>query len=291
LTQAQNKISRTGYIYALAAAVTAGLIPIFSKLLVANTNPLTVSALTFVVAGLLLVAYRPRELPTRASIPWMVATGFLGAALAPALYLIGIVQTSAVNAALLTNGEVFFTGVIAYAAFRERLKRQQLLESILVVAGIVIVTTSLNFGGVQLLGGFAGNLLILGASLLWAIDNNLSRITSQRFGPYFVAKFRNIFGGGMLLAFILATSSISVPTSAVPLLLLYAADTALATFTFMAALVRVGAVRALLVFSTTSIFGSLFAVVALGEGFTLVQALGGTLILMGVYLIQRSEET
>ncbi len=285
-----QKVSRIGYLYALGSAVTGGLIPIFGKLLVGSVEPLTVSALTFLVAGLILLPVNRKERPTKRSVPWMVASGLLGAALAPALYLIGIAQTTAVSAALLANAEVFLTGVIAYVVLRERLKREQLLESILVVVGIVVVTTGLDLSKVQLIGGLAGNLLILGASLVWAVDNNLSRITSQMFGPTFVSKFRNIFGGAMLLAvLLLASYPVGVPMSALPLLFFYAVDIALATLTFMGALVRIGVVRTLIVFSTTSIFGSLFAVVALGEGVTLIQVSGGALILLGVLLIERSE--
>ncbi len=292
MSQTPPKISKLGYVYGLGSAVTAGLIPILSKLLLVNTKPLTISALVFLVAGLMLIPYRPKGLPGKLSIRWMLATGLIGAALAPALYLYGVNQTSAINASLLTNAEVFFTALLAFLVFKERLKRKQLLESVLVVAGIVIVSTDLDFSSVQLLHGVSGNLLILGASLVWAVDNNLSRITSQKFGPIFVSKYRNIFGGGLLLGFLLATSaSIEVPPSAVPLLILFAADIALATLTFMAALVRIGAVRTLLVFSTTSIFGSLFAIAGLGESVTLVQASGGALILLGVYLIQKSEGT
>lgn len=136
----------------------------------------------------------------------------------------------------------------------------------------------------------AGNLLVLAAGLVWAVDNNLSRLTSQKFGPIFVSKFRNIFGGGLLLIFLVATSAFSsVPTGTVPILILYATDIAVATLTFMAALVRIGAVRTLPAFSTTSIFGSVFSVAVLGEGLTVVQVTGGALILLGVYLIQKSE--
>lgn len=290
MSQCTAKVSRAGYVYALATAVAVGLFPVFGKLLLVNTKPLTISAIGFLVSGLILFPGKYGRFPNRESAPWIVATGFLGAALAPALYLLGVNQTSAVNSALLSNGEVFFTGMIAYVIFRERLKRVQLFESVFVVLGIVVVSTNLNFSGVGLLGSFAGNVLIIGSGLVWAIDNNLIRVTSQKFGTYFVAKFRNIFGGGMLLGFILATSSVSVSPSAVPLLLLYAGDVALSSLTFMAALVRIGAVRTLLVFSTSSIFGSLFSIVILHEGLSYVQGLGGSLIILGVYLIQRSEE-
>src|SRR3989475_11168688 len=185
----------------------------------------------------------------------MVATGLLGAALAPALYMYGLNQPSATSAALHTSAEVLLTAVLAFLVFKERLKRKQQLESILVVAGIVVVSTDLDFSSVQLLHGLAGNLLILGSGIVWALDNNLSRITSQRFGPIFVSKFRNIFGGGLLLGFLVATSaSLAVPASVLPLLLLYAADVALATLTFTAALVRIGAGPALLLFLPTANF-------------------------------------
>src|SRR5256712_4277140 len=284
LTQVPSK-AKLGYLYALGSAVTGGLIPVFSKLLLVNVKPLTISALVFLIGGLILIPYRPKELPGRRSAGWMVATGLLGAALAPALYMYGLNQTSAINAALLTNAEVFFTAVLAFLVFKERLKRKQLLESILVVAGIVVVSTDLDFSSVQLLHGLAGNLLILGSGIVWALDNNLRRITSQRFGPIFVSKFRNIFGGGLLLGFLVATSaSLAVPASVLPLLLLYAADIALATLTFTAALVRIGAVPALPVFSTTSIFGSLFAVAGLGDGIKPVPVCWGVRVTARVYL-------
>ncbi|MDA4119623.1 MAG: DMT family transporter [Thaumarchaeota archaeon] len=290
MLQTSSKASRTGYLFGIASAVTAGLIPVLSKLALVSVKPLTISALVFLAAGLMLLLYHPRERPSRKSAGWMLVTGLLGAALAPALYLYGLNQTSAVNASLLSNAEVFFTGVIAFAVFRESLKRRQLFESLIVVAGIFIVSTGLDFSSVQLLHGLAGNLLVLAAGLVWALDNNLSRVTSQKFGPVFVSKFRNIFGGGLLLGFLIATSAFSsVPIASVPILILYAADVALATLTFMAALVRIGAVRTLIAFSTTSIFGSAFSVAILGEGVTFIQATGGALILLGVYLIQKSE--
>lgn len=283
-------VEKIGYLYALAASVTAGLIPIIGKVLVSETEPLMISALTFLISGIVLLPYKPDELPTKRSFPWMILTGLLGAGLAPALYLLGISNTSAVNAALLANAEVFLTGIIAYLFFKERLKRMQLLESILVMLGIIVVTTGLDFSEVRLLTGLTGNLLILASCLVWAIDNNLSRMTSQMFGPIFVTKFRNIFGGGLVLAFLLAISySIAVRADTVPLIILYACDISLATLTFMEALVKIGAVRTLLVFSTTSIFGSIFAVIVLGESITIKQVIGGSLILLGVFLIQRSE--
>jgi drug/metabolite transporter (DMT)-like permease len=251
-------------------------------------KPLAISGVTFLVAGLMFIPFKPKERPTRVSGPWLILTGLVGAALGPVLYITGVGQTAAVNAALLANAEVFFTALIAFIVFRERLKRVQLLESILVVAGIVVVTTGLDFGQFQLAQGLAGNLLILGASLVWAVDNNIMRIVGEKFGPMFVAKFRNMIGGGLVLVFLLVTSSVAVPLSTIPLLLLYGVDIGLATLTFMASLVRIGTVHTMLVFTTTSVFGSVFAVAFLAETVSVVQVLGGALILFGVVLIERT---
>ncbi|MDA4121066.1 MAG: DMT family transporter [Thaumarchaeota archaeon] len=284
--------TRRGFVYALGSAISAGAISALSKALLAGMKPLVISGLVFLLAGLVLLPYRPRQIPGKRSAAWMLATGFLGAALAPSLYLIGLDQTSAVNASLLNNTEVFFTALIAFAIFKETLKRNQFLEGILVVAGVVVVATNLDLSAIQQGAGLAGNLLVIGASFVWAIDNNLSRITSQKFGPLFVSKFRNLVGGGLVMAYLVVIAQpIVVPIGSLPLLVALTAVIVSATVLFMAALVRIGAVRSLLVFSSASIFGSLFAVALLGEAITPVQLAGGALILSGVYLIQRSEGT
>jgi drug/metabolite transporter (DMT)-like permease len=282
--------STRGYIYALGSAISAGAIPALSKALLVEMKPLLISGLVFLLAGLVLLPYKPRQILGKRSATWMLASGLLGSALAPTLYLFGVDQTSAVNASLLTNTEVFFTALIAFAVFRETLKRNQLLEGILVLAGVIVVSTNLELSGIQLQQGLAGNLLVIAASFVWGVDNNVSRITSHKFGPLFVSKFRNVIGGGLVMAYLVAVAQpIVVPIESLPLLVALTAFIVSATLFFMAALTRIGAVRTLLVFSSTSIFGSLFAVALLQESITQVQLAGGALIITGVYLIQRSE--
>jgi drug/metabolite transporter (DMT)-like permease len=53
---------------------------------------------------------------------------------------------------------------------------------------------------------------------------------------------------------------------------------------------RLGAVRMLLVWSTSTIFGAMFALIFLGEQITPVQLAGGACILLGVFLFRRTEK-
>jgi drug/metabolite transporter (DMT)-like permease len=280
-----------GYLLALAASVLAGLFPTVSKLLLASVAPIAISGLIYFFSALILLPYHPKQLPSKKSFVLPLVTGLLGAAAAPVIYLYGVRQTTVVNAALLANGEVFFTAMFAFLVFGERIKRKQLFEGLLIVAGIIVVTTNLQLGGAELLQGVTGNLLILAAAFIWGIDNNLSRIASQRLGAVFSAKFKNLFGGGFLLGILLLSSSASlvVPHDALPLIVFMTASLAVSSLLFMGALARIGAVRTVLVFSLQAPFGSIFGVVILHESITVIQIVGGALILLGVYLIQRSE--
>ena len=282
---------RRGYLIAFLGAVCGGVIPTLSVIMLRTTGPDAVASLVFLLSGLTLIPYKPRQVPKRTNLALLIVIGVLGAALAPVLYLNGLEHSTAVNASLLSNGEVLFTSVIAVLAFNERLRRNQLLEGLLIVAGIFIVSTNLDLAGVQFLERLVGNLLILAATFCWSVENNLTRIASQRYGAMLVAKYRNIFGGLALLAVVLLLSiPVAVPVSAlVPLALLVVAM-ALTSLLAIAALARIGAIRTLLVFSSTSIFGAAFALVFLGEQITAAQVGGAAVILTGIYLIQRSEE-
>jgi drug/metabolite transporter (DMT)-like permease len=283
---------RRGYLYAFLAAILGGMFPTLSKVLLQTTGPVVISGLVFFLSGAMLIPYQPKSIPRKGTLSLIVAIGIIGAAIAPVFYQYGVLNTTAVNASLLSNGEIFFTSIIAFLVFGERLERRQLWEGMLILAGIVVVSTNLDLAGVQFIQGLAGNLLIIASMFFWSVENNLSRIASQRLGPWFVTKYRNLIGGGVVLVAVAAFSlAVTVPESAILPLAIMVVGVALTSLLAIAALGRIGAVRTLLVFSTTSIFGAVFALIFLGEQITAVQIAGAAIILSGVYLIQRSERS
>jgi drug/metabolite transporter (DMT)-like permease len=289
LASAQPNVRR-GYLYAFLAAVCGGAIPTLSKFSLADNGPVQVSALGFLLSGLVLVPLRPREVPDSRSIKYLAFFGLLGAAAAPVLYQTGLDATTAVNASLLSNGEALFTTLIAFAAFGERLPRKQMARGLLIVAGIVLVSTNLDLSGVQFFQGLVGNLLVLGAMFLWSVENNLIVSSTRRFGPALVTKFRAIIGGSVVLAVLLSLGlSVNLQPQGVAYVVLLALSLAGSSYLVIGALGDIGAIRAILVFSTSTIFGAVFALLFLGEQITPVQLAGGALILAGVYTLQRAE--
>jgi drug/metabolite transporter (DMT)-like permease len=228
--------------------------------------------------------------PAKGSIRYVLIFGLIGALAAPLTYTYGLNQTTAVNAALLANGEILFTTLIAFSIFGERLSRAQASRGLLIVVGIVVVSTDLNLAHIQFFQGLLGNLLVLGSTVGWAVENNLIAVATKRFDAFSLSKFRNLIGGLVLTAFaLLAGFPLGFSAFDALVLVLLALAVSGATYMFMAALKRLGAIRMLLVWSTSTVFGALFALVFLGEQITVGQLAGGACILLGVYLFRRGE--
>jgi drug/metabolite transporter (DMT)-like permease len=280
-----------GYIFAFLAALGYGSASTLGKFALGSASPIVIASLASTVGGLMLFVYKPLAGIERRSLPLFALVTLCGAMLGPFLFYSGLRLTSAVSTALLSNGELLFTSFIAIAIFKESLSRRQYLASLLVVAGIVAISTNLDLQSVSLLGNLAGSLFILGATLSWGIENNIVRKLSQHVDPTVMAKWRNVLGGVALLALILVSGqSISIEAPTIPYIILSGIiPVGLTTVFLFLALSRIGAVRSLLVFSTGSLFGTVYAHLLLGEPITWVQIFGGAMLFAGIILINRSE--
>ena len=279
-----------GYVYAIVGAVSSGSVTALTKILLENSTPIPITGLAFLLSGLAMFFYRPRLKPAKGSGRYLLLMGLVGAAISPLMYTYGLSQTTAVNAALLANGEVLFTTIIAFSVFGERLDRGQAVRGLLIVAGLVVVSTDLDLTHISFLQGIVGNMLVLGSMVGWSVENNVIVIATKKFEVSVLSKFRNLIGGIVVLAIaVLAGYSFDfAPYDDFVLALLALALTG-GTVLFIAAIKRLGAIRMLLIWSTSTVFGAFFAFVLLGEVITIGQLTGGALILLGVYLFRRSE--
>lgn len=280
-----------GYLYTVLCAGCAGAVPTLFKLLLLDDGPIVVCGFGMMVSGGVLLAYRPKLMPSRQSFPYILFLGLVGAGAAYVMWATGLSQTTAVNASLLANAEVLFTALIAYTLLGERLGRSQAAMGLLIAAGIVIVSTNLDLAGVQFLQGLAGNVLIVGATALWGIENNVLAAVAGRYGAPALSKFRNVLGGSVLAgAIVLGGFEVKLTQYDVALVVLLGFAVAGTTYFFIAALQRLGAIKMILTYSLSTVFGASFALVVLREQITPVQLLGGALIIAGVYLFHRSDK-
>ncbi len=274
-----------GYAAAVGAAALAGLIPVFGKLYLSDLPPLVIAGFSNLLAGLVILPLAPRPPFKGPDRQRLIAIALLGAGLAPILYWVGLAATSGSEAAMLMNVETVFTLLLAVAVLRERAGGPEVACVLGIVAGAVILTT--NLGLAVQPAHLVGNLLLIGGTALWAIDNNISTGLSRRHSPAAVAAWKNILGGGLVVVVAAAAGAelARVPSHLWGLFLAGGVGTGVSLTLFYVALRHIGAYRTSAIFGLGGIVGAAAAFFLLDERLSLVQVGGAALMLAAGLLL------
>src|SRR5574341_1060098 len=138
---------RLGYLFAILAAIMFGSVSTLAKPLVSTVNPLLLSSIIYLIAAATLtpLAHKQSFQATKKNYLLILAISICGAVIAPSLFFVGLTHASASDAALIANGEVFFSVLLAMAFFKERLGKFGYVATTMILAGMIIITTDLNF--------------------------------------------------------------------------------------------------------------------------------------------------
>jgi len=287
-----NKSTIIGYISALLAAVLFGSVPTIAKPVISDINVLLLSSIAYLIAALTFtpIARKTKTALAKKDYIILVAISICGAAAAPYLYFLGLHQSSASDTSLLSNVEIMFTVLFGLLFFKERLRPVGFISVVLVLSGVVIITTNLQFSG-SLSHLNAGHFFILGSMVLWALDNNLSRIIATRIDTARLVQLKSAIGGLILLATVfLLGIPFDIKASQIPqVILLSAIGFGGSLYFFLQSLKRIGTIRTIMIFSMASVFGLVFASVFLHEQISAYQAGAIAIMLTGIYMINRKE--
>ncbi len=127
----------------------------------------------------------------------LAATAVAGGLVAPFIYFVGLQETSASDAALLSNGEMVFTVLIATLFFGERLSKKGFFALTLLAIGIITVITDLQFQNLSFTA--PGHILILTATFLWGVDNNVTSAITERVNVARIIQIKALIAGAGLL--------------------------------------------------------------------------------------------
>lgn len=200
--------SLTPTIQVIFAAVLFGASAPLSKILLGSIDPLPLAAFLYIGSGLgswLLFTLRKgfnrvqaeEARLTRPDFPWLLGAILAGGVAAPILLLLGLDRTPASTASLLLNFETVATAFIAALIFKEAVGRRILWAVILITLASILLTWN---GGAW--GFSVGALAIIGACILWGLDNNLTRNISGK-DPLMIVGIKGIGAGlfSLMLAF------------------------------------------------------------------------------------------
>ena len=292
-----------GYVSAVASALLFGTSSTLNKIALEDVHPTVIAGMIYFIGGVflfgihfsplskkILALFESPEIEPKITTKDFRILAFViicGSVVAPLLLLNGLNQTTAINTSLLLNAESLFTALIAFVFLSERGTRREYLGILMLLVGVVFVTTNGEFQRLTLTENIFGNLLVVGACLFWGIDNNLSRFLSKKRDIIMVTGLKCFIGGLTLLAlaFIIGID-FSIPLISIPYLLsLGAFSIAFSILLFLFALRKIGSMRTGVIYSTSSLIGVVLAFLILREAFTLIQLIAGTVMLLGVYIL------
>jgi drug/metabolite transporter (DMT)-like permease len=250
--------------------------------------PLAFASTRFVVAGVLFTALVWRLEGSlrvrRADIPLVVATAAVGILLNQLTFNYAVDRTTAGNTALILASAPAFAALFATLAGHEHVRLRHWAALAVSVAGVALVIQGgSGVAGVSLLG----DLLAVGAAVTWAGYSVMMRPLFARYTASRISALMLLIGGAMLLPFgapQLAEQDWSslqglylaawVYSTVGPLLV--------TNILYFRSLRGIGASRATLYMYLQPFLGALFAALLLGESVTLVQLVGGAVIVGGV---------
>jgi drug/metabolite transporter (DMT)-like permease len=283
-----------GYLFAVLAAVMFGSVSVLAKPLVSTVNPLLLSSMIYLIAAATLTPLAQKQsFPAiKKNYLLILAIAICGAVIAPSLFFIGLTHASASDAALIANGEVFFSVLLAMIFFKERLGKIGYVATALILVGMIIVTTDLNFSDFTLQQLHYQDMLLILSMLFWGIDNNLSRILAQKIHVAKIAQIKCVIGGSIM--FVIAVFGFGAPfnietSEILPILVLGMMGFAASLYFFLQSLKRINTVRTVLIFSMSSVFGLVAASVFLQEQIGWFQIVAAGIMIFGIYLMNRKE--
>lgn len=260
-----------------------------TKLLLATVPPLTIGAIRFSLAALILYALmRWRKGPARRGqdIKHSLAAGFVGIFVYFALENVGVEFATASDATLIIASYPVIT-LIGEVLFRG--KRAGLAE----VSGMILACV-----GVYLIAAYGsqstsalrnwGVLILLLGGVVWATYSLLISTTASRLDPLSATCYQTIAGA---VAFTLACpieahAWRTLGALDVGLLLYLCLSCSILAFLLYNAGVKyVSSSTAVNILNLVPLFGMVIAVVTLGERPSPIQILGGLIVVVGVYIV------
>ena len=299
----QDKSNLFGYSSAVLSAALFGSISIIAKsMLSATINPLLLSSLVYLVAAVVMTPITLNSNKKNGNIAnmhssserktyfYVLIIALFGAVIAPVLYFTGLEQTTASEASVLTIGEILFTVLIAQLFFGEQIRLIGYVGVILVLFALFIIIVNYNS---QILNDALrinyGDLLIIASAFFWAMDNNISKIVSHKMNAAKIVQLKSLIGGSLLMAIVITLGiKINISLTQIPsIILLGTGGFAASIFFFLQSLKRIGTIKTIIIFSTSSIFGVIFSITFLHEQLQTTLLYGIPIMIFGIYLINR----
>jgi drug/metabolite transporter (DMT)-like permease len=277
-----------GYLSAIVAAMFFGGVSTLAKPLLSTVDPIILSSIIYLTAG---IFFTPSAAKTRSKITTkyfllILTSAVFGAAIAPIVFFQGLKMSTAADTALLANGETVFSILFALLIFRERLRPVGYIAVTLILIGVFLVTTNLDFNN-SIFTLNIGNVLVILSTIIWGFDNNICKIIARQIHVSKLIQLKALIGGTILMGTIVISG---IPfdirsQQLIPIILLGVFGFAISLYLYIHSIKRIGVIKASSLLSLSAVFGLIFAIVFLHESIGINQVIAITVMLFGIHLM------
>jgi drug/metabolite transporter (DMT)-like permease len=295
-----------GYLSAVMVALLFGIWFSLDKILLGYLHPLALAALIYLLASaflflirvsplhhsLLEIVHRESKVQihiSRRNYLTLFLTAIFGTVIAPVLYLTGLNQITAVNAALLTNVEILFIILLGIFFLKEKVKAKDIVGFIFLLIGAIFLSTN-NLQDLTFDQSLVGSLLVVSACFFWSMDTTLTKFLSNKRDIFLLTSLKCGIGGLILfLISIFLGLNFTLPLNMVPVLLFIGLGCMSFSIVLTYIAIReIGSTRTGSIFSTSSLFGAVVAFIILGESLEATQLFFGILMFLGILILYKN---
>lgn len=281
-----------GYLSAIVAAILFGGVSTLAKPVLSTIDPIVLSSIIYLIAGLFFTpaASRARSKITMNNYGLILISAIAGATIAPIIFFVGLKLGTAADTALLANGETVFSILFALVIFKERLRPIGYIAVTLILSGVFLVTTNLDFNSSVFKLNIA-NVFVIAATVIWGFDNNICKIIVRQIDVSKLIQLKALIGGSILLGMVVI---LGIPFNIqieqlLPVILLGVFGFAISLYLYLHSIKKIGVVKASSLLSLSAVFGLVFAIIFLHELISVNQIVAISIMIFGIHLMYSRE--
>ncbi len=186
---------RRGIFLSFLTAIISGISIFSNSIFVSKADPLVFAIVRNTVVAFLLTVFlvsagKIGKLKTMTKKEWglLLAIGAIGGGIPFAMFFTGLSMIGPLNGNILHKTLFLWVALLAVPILKERLSKFQ------VVGYVALFTGMFVFGGTFQFVPAAGSYLVLGATMLWAVENIIAKVTLNTVPSAVVAWGRMVFG-------------------------------------------------------------------------------------------------
>jgi len=225
---------------------------------------------------------------------FLLGMGLTGIAMYNLLFFYGLVHTEAGRGSLITATNPLLTALGAAFIFKERFTLIRMVGFLLCIGGAILIITKGDISSLMKEGIGTGELAFIGCALSWAAYTLIGRFMSDQLSSLAVIAYASCIGTVVLFVAALNADLVTAVKSltmnaGLNLLYLSLLATVISFVWFQEGVKALGAAKAAVFIYFMPVSAVFWAWLILDEKFTLVLALGATLVISGIYLVNKKE--